>query len=172
MEAMTLTRYLLAAAICMPQLARGFEPFNVQKEPEEIRALDHLEPVDRAAPEFRYLAQYWAEPQYEDQRYVVVVQDDAAQRFYVEQGSPPKCERILNGSYAFKRRVEISSETATMIRGLWTNVLLQTHYARKSVSVIVTNSTRCTFSTFVLNLGWMHGYMWYSHRGSSSDLAA
>jgi hypothetical protein len=149
----------MVAALCAPQLARGFDPFNVQKEPQQIPALDHLEPVDRAVPEFRYLAQYWAEPQYEDQRYVVVVRDEATQLFYVEQGSPPKRERFLNSPYKFKKRVEISSETATMIHELWTNVLLQTQYDRKSVSVIITNSTRCTFSTFVSNLGWMHGYI-------------
>jgi hypothetical protein len=156
-------RYLLPiiATFSTAQLARAFEPFSVQNEPKEIRALDHFEPVNHAVPEFRYLAQYWAKSQYEGQRYVVVVKDESTGRCYVEQGDPPKGERILYRPYRFKTRAEISSETATIIHELWANALLQTHYDRKGLSVVVTNTTECTFSTFVWNLGWMHGRMSY-----------
>lgn len=162
MEAVTTIRcFAVVALLCTTGLSEAFEPFDIKGSPEETPTFDHLLPVDRAISEFHYLAQYWAKPQYEAQRYVVVVRDNASGRYYVEQGPPPKSEVLLNRPYKFTKRIEISSETADVIHELWATALLQTRYDPKSESVIITNATRCTFSTFVLNIGWMHGYCWY-----------
>lgn len=148
--------------------ASAFEPYNVREDPQEIPNFDHLQPIDRAVPEFRYLAQYWVEAREStSRRYVVVLHDEPSGRYYVEQGVPPKSARILDKPYRFAKRAEISVETANLIYEFWVNVLLETHYDRKSLSVVQLGGTTRTFSTFVWNLGYLHGCIVYS---TSNDL--
>lgn len=153
-----ITQCILALTWTVAALA--FEPFDPTREPDEVAAFDHLRPVDRGVPEFRYLAQYWVQSDRGEQRYLVVVRDQPSGRYYIEQGEPPNAERVLNRAYEFKKRVEISASTADMIYELWVNAVLQTHYDRRAPSVMGTGGDKFTFSCFVPNLGWMHGYTW------------
>lgn len=138
MEAVkTIHCLVFAAVLFMAQLLRAFEPFDIQKGPEEIPAFDHLRPIDRAVPEFRYV--------------------ESTGKYLVQQGPVPKQQRVLNRQHKFEKQREISAQTAQLIHELWTNVLLQTRYDRRGVSEVITNTTKCRFSTFVANLGWMHG---------------
>ena len=129
-------------------------------EVEEVKSFDHLFPVDRSVPEFRYVAQYWAEPQYAPQRYAVVILDESSQRCYIQVGEAPAAQRTLDRPYVFKDRAEISTSTANVIYRLWMHVLLRTRYDRRGSAVIVTNATKYTYSTFMPGLGWMHGSTW------------
>jgi hypothetical protein len=143
----------------------GFEPFQVDPGkkplPERSREIDHLWPIVHALgplPEFDYLIQYWGEITTEDYHYLVVIRDEPSGRYYVEQGDAPKGE--LHGRpYRYKRRAEISADTAKLIYEYWVNMLLETRYDRK-VLPYMPQVTVHMFSARAA-VGWLHGHTDY-----------
>jgi hypothetical protein len=152
-----------ASCLCMCSRALGFDPVQVdltlKTEAEESSQIDHLRPVQRPyhpAPEFRYLAQYWAQISDEEYHYVVVLRRDSNGRCYVQQGDVPKTN-LRGRPYRFKSQAEISTNTAQLIYEYWVNMLLQTRYDSKRLPYMPP-ATVYTFSTLVAGIGWLHGY--------------
>ena len=122
----------------------GFEPFQIDPtqntDAQETSRIDHLEPVGRpfqSPPEFRYLAQYWAQISNDEYHYVVVLRNSSNGRYYVQEGDAPKGD--LHGKpYQFKREAEIPMDIAQAIYAYWVNMLLETSYDRKHMPYIPT----------------------------------
>lgn len=160
------------SSLTLSSLVLGFEPVRVDPsqptEPEKSNQIDHLQPVGRhfcPLPEFDYLVQYWAEITTTDFHYIVLRHDKRSDRYYLEQGDPPRTE--LHGrKYFFKRRREISADTAKIIYEYWVNMLLETRYDRKRLPY-ASEATVYMFSA-PAPVGWLHGYT--AHPGVSTDM--
>jgi len=165
-----LATVVLLLSIRLPMLA--FEPAQLDpsqgSEPEVSSYIDHLQPVKYPfgpLPEFHYLVQYLSEITKENYHYVIIVRDPSSGRYYVEQGDAPKLS-AQGRPYRFKRRIEISADTAKLVYNYWVTMLSETRYARKKLPY--TPPVTVYMFSALAPIGWLHGYTLVP--GVSTDL--